>query len=234
MTSGTICKRSEMVRGQMLVKGSGGDPRGDFHSVARHDDGRPGEPRLTPLASVDTIPWIKDIATFPGKDAVKLPRLSILSVMWIVVIASINFAALRVLEGPATAFVQILVIVSMPMASILAIGIPTLVKGLLRRGKIPPFLIGFEGIGWTILLFCTGTALLSPIYFANFVEKIVWGWSGLTESRDSFWKSLIFFDMFLFFVPQFLIALAGGWLVGMFKNKVTVERRSSSQSEILS
>jgi hypothetical protein len=155
---------------------------------------------------------------------VKLPRLSIISVMWIVLIASINFAALRVLEGSATDLVQILVIVSMPMASILMIGIPTLVKGVLGRGKIPPFLLGFEGFGLTILLICTGMAFLAPTCFANAIA-IVWGWSGLTESRDSFWQSFIFFDMSLYLVPQFLIALAGGWLVGMFKIRVTVERR---------
>ena len=104
------------------------------------------------------------------------------------------------------------------------IGIPTLVKGFLRRRKIPPFLIGFEGFGWTILLFCTGMALLVPKCFAEAVA-IVWGWSGLTESRDSIWQSLIVFDMSLYLVPQLLIALAGGWLVGMFKITVTVERR---------
>ena len=97
----------------------------------------------------------------------KLPRFSIISVMWIVGIASIDFAALRVLEGPTTDLVQILVIVSMPMASILMIGIPTLVKGLLGRGKIPPFLLGFEGFGWTILLFCTGMALLVSQMFCR-------------------------------------------------------------------
>jgi hypothetical protein len=154
--------------------------------------------------------------------------------MWIVVIASINFAALRFLEGPAsTDSVQILVIVAMPMASILLIGIPTLVKAHLRRGKVPPFLIGFEGFGWPILLLCTGMAFLSPTCFAEAI-RIVWGWSGLLESRDSFWKSFIFFDMFIYLAPQFLIALAGGLLVGMFKIRITVERRSNSQTEVLS
>jgi hypothetical protein len=31
--------------------------------------------------------------------------------------------------------------------------------------------------------------------------------------------------MSLYLAPQLLIALAGGWLVGMFKIRVTVERR---------
>jgi hypothetical protein len=165
---------------------------------------------------------------------VKLPRLSIITFMWIVVIASINFAALRFLEGRAIApSVYVLVIVAMPMASILLFGIPTLVKGHLGRGKVPPFLIGFEGFGWTILLLCTGMALFSPTCFAEAVA-IVWGWSGLTESRDSVWQSFLFVDMFLCLAPQFIVALAGGWLVGTFKIRVTVERRSTSQSEVIS
>jgi hypothetical protein len=161
-----------------------------------------------------------------GSDAVKLPRLSIISVMWIVVIASINLAGLRLIETPTTALLQTLVIVSMPMASVLVIGIPTLVRCFLGRGKMRLFLNGFEGFGWTILLFFTGMAWLAPIWFAEAVA-IIWGWSGLTERRDSFWQSFIFFDMFLCLVPQLLIALIGGWLVGMFKIRVTVERRAA-------
>jgi hypothetical protein len=134
--------------------------------------------------------------------------------MWIVAVASVSLAAIRALERPTPEFVQILIVVSMPMASILLIGIPTLVRGFSGRGKTPPFLSGFEAFGWAI--------------------AILWGWSGLTENRDSFWQSFIFFDMFIYLVPQLLIALAGGWLVGTFRIRVTVERRSTSQSEILS
>lgn len=162
----------------------------------------------------------------------KLPRLSIAWVMGIVVIASINCAAIRVLERPTTAFVQLLVIGLMPMASILMMGIPTLVWGLLGRSKTRPFLVGFEGFGWTILLLGTGMAFFFPSLVGEAVAK---GWRvlGFAESRDSFWQSLIFFDMILYFLPQFLIALAGGWLVGMFKIRVTIERRSTSRSETL-
>jgi hypothetical protein len=164
---------------------------------------------------------------------VKWPRFSIMSVMWIVLIASVNLAAIRALETPIPEFVQILIVVSMPMASILLIGIPTLVKGFSRRGKTPPFLSGFEAFGWAIVLVCAGTVFFFPIFFGEAIA-ILWGWSGLTENRDSFWQSFIFFDMFIYLVPQLLIALAGSWLVGTFRIRVTVERRSTSQSEILS
>ncbi len=68
-----------------------------------------------------------------------LPRFSIAWIMAIIVIVAIDFAAIRALYGTG-ALGGLIAIGSIPMAGILTLGIPSLIKGFSGRGKVRPFL----------------------------------------------------------------------------------------------
>jgi hypothetical protein len=91
-----------------------------------------------------------------------LPRFSIAWIMAIIVIVAFDFAAIRALDGTGTLVGGLIAIGSIPMAGILMLGIPSLIKGMSGRGKVRTFLNGFEGVGWTILFVYTGSAILFP------------------------------------------------------------------------
>jgi hypothetical protein len=91
-----------------------------------------------------------------------LPRFSIAWIMAIIVIVAIDFAAIRAVDVTGTLVGGLIAVGSIPMAGILMLGIPSLVNGLSRRGKVRPFLNGFEGVGWTTLFVYTGSAILFP------------------------------------------------------------------------
>jgi hypothetical protein len=96
-----------------------------------------------------------------------LPRFSIAWIMAIIVIVAIDFAAFRALDGTSTLVGGLIAIGSIPMTGILMLGIPSLIKGLSRRGRLRPFLNGFEGVGWTILFVYTDGAILFALGIRN-------------------------------------------------------------------
>lgn len=165
----------------------------------------------------------------------KLPRFSVASIMTIVVVAAIDFAAIRALDATNTVVGGMMAIGSMPMAGILVLGIPSLVKGLRDRGEIRPFLTGFEAAGWTVLLLYTSSATLFPgpvaaafISVSEFLAKVL----GLdaADASDPGWQLFgLFFGMLILLLPQLAFALVGGWLNRRFKFRITVERRRATR-----
>ena len=154
-------------------------------------------------------------------------RFSIACIMAIIVIAAIYLAAIRCFDGRNT----LIVVGSMPMASILVLGIPSLVRGATGRGKSHPFLIGFEGVGWTALLVFTGSAILFPnsvaaafVSVAEFLMKMLR--LELFDGPDPAWQMFgILFSVLILLLPQLVAALIGGWPNQRFKIKITIERR---------
>jgi hypothetical protein len=169
----------------------------------------------------------------------KLPRFSIAWIMAIIVIAAINLAAIRALDGTNTIIGALIVVGSMPMASILMLGIPNLVRGLTGRGKIRPFLAGFEGVGWTVLLVYTVSAILFAEWVAGEVDLFVQfpmnliGRDAANES-DPAWQLVgLFVVVLLLLLPQLFFALVGGWLNQRFKITIAIERRQATGLETM-
>jgi hypothetical protein len=164
----------------------------------------------------------------------KLPRFSIASIMAIVVIAAIDFAAIRALDGTSAEWAGLIAFGSLPMASILVIGIPSLVKGFWGRGKFHPFLIGFEVVGWTVLLAYTGASMLFPSFINETLSKGM-GALGIAESPDPVWQVWMILAVVLFLLlPQLVAALIGGWLNQRFQIRIIIERRLATGHETLS
>jgi hypothetical protein len=153
----------------------------------------------------------------------KMPRFTIAWIMVIIVVAAIDLAAIRALDGTRSLIRGLLVWGSMPMASILVLGIPSVIRGLSGSGKIHPFLIRFELVGWTVLLVYTGSAILFPEFVGELVQHLL-------ESSDLPLVSgtnplVLFYVVLIPLLPQLALALVGGWLNQLFKIRITIERR---------
>jgi hypothetical protein len=181
-----------------------------------------------------------DIASIHGRDAVKLPRFSIAWIMTIVVVAAIDFAAIRALDGTNTIIGGLMAIGSMPMAGILVLGILSLVRAIMGRGEIRPFLIGFEVVGWTVLLLYTGSPILFPESVAGAIDSAALSLMRLigldtVGGLDPSWQ---LFGLFLFvlilLLPQLAFALIGSWLNQRFRIRIIIERRRATGHETMS
>jgi hypothetical protein len=167
-----------------------------------------------------------------------LPRFSIAWIMAIIVIVAIDFAAIRALSSTGTLVGVLIAIGSIPMAGILMLGIPSLIKGLSGRGKVRPFLNGFEGVGWTILFVYTGSAILFPESIAGQFESVlnslmkVMGWDAADTSDASWQLFWLFVAILILLLPQSVIALIGGWLNQRFEFRITIKRRRETEFEI--
>jgi hypothetical protein len=169
----------------------------------------------------------------------KLPRFSIAWIMAIIVIAAVDLAAIRALDGTNTLMGGLIAVGLMPMAGILVLGIPSLVRGFTGRAKIRPFLAGFEGVGWTVLLVYTVCAILFPESIAGAIDlsaQFLMSLIGLdtADGPDPAWQLIGLFVVVLFLLlPQLVAALIGGWLNQRFKIKITIERRHATGLETM-
>jgi hypothetical protein len=162
----------------------------------------------------------------------KLPRFSIAWIMAIIVIAAIDLAAIRALDETNTVIGPLIIIGSMPMASILILGIPNLVRGSTGRGKIRPFLVGFEGVGWTVLLVYTGSAILFAESVAEAIDLSAYFLMSLI-GVDTFQLFGLFVLVLLLLLPQMFVALVGGWLNQRFKITIAIKRRHATGLETM-
>lgn len=167
-----------------------------------------------------------------------LPRFSIAWIMAIIVIVAIDFAAIRAVDGTNTLVGGLIAIGSIPMAGILMLGIPSLIKGLSGRGKVRRFLNGFEGLGWTSLFVYTGSSILFPESIAGQFESVlnslvkVMGWDAADTSDPSWQLFLLFVGILILLLPQSVIALIGGWLNQRFEIRITIKRRRETEFEV--
>jgi hypothetical protein len=170
----------------------------------------------------------------------RLPRFSIAWIMASIVMAAIDLAAIRALDGTNTVIGALIVIGSIPMASILVLGIPSLVGRSKGQGKPRPFLVGFEVVGWAVLLVYTGSAMLFPESVAGafdlsaqFLMRLI----GLDTAIGSgpAWELFgLFVVVLLLLLPQLFVSLVGGWLNQRFEIRITIRRRQATGLETMS
>jgi hypothetical protein len=153
---------------------------------------------------------------------VRLPRFSIASIMAVIGIVAIDFAAIRAMLGYPELGLFVLGVV--PMANALAVGI---LIGQQRPGS-RPFLIGFEAFGVMAMALFVAFASTAPVgygpinsYLALLIlpmDKII--------SPD---RPLVYFPIACFVIvvmlawPQVAFALLGGFLSRRYE--ITISRR---------
>jgi hypothetical protein len=168
-----------------------------------------------------------------GRDAMKLLRFSIAWIMAMIAIVAIDFAVIRCLDGTDSLIVKVILIGSIPMASILVLGLPSLIRRITSRGKHRPFLVGFEAVGWTILLLYTGGAILFPESVATAIDSAGELLIGPTGHEDHpAWRStVLFLGVMMLLLPQLVAALIGGWLNQTSEIRITIRRRRMMRLE---
>jgi hypothetical protein len=154
---------------------------------------------------------------------VRAPRFRIAWIMVAVAVAAINFAPIRALNDPGLGGV-LLVVGALPVANVLVVGMVIARK---RPGS-RPFLLGFEVFGALAL----ALYLVAVTYSGS--EDGLWIWY-LSQGLDPLHPVLQPFgpfagaaiELFVGFVmlvgPQFVFAVAGGFLSRRLK--VTITRR---------
>jgi hypothetical protein len=159
------------------------------------------------------------------KDAVRLPQVRIVWVMVAVVIAALDFGAIRALldprmNGPGRPPGILLLLGALPMANVLAVGV---LIGQRRPGS-RPFLLGFETFGamalavFVALAICFAREVVIP-YMAPFlypVETII------GPGRPVLYIPICGFVVLVVLgLPQLVFALIGGSLSRRFKITIT-------------
>lgn len=163
-------------------------------------------------------------------------RVSIAWIMAIIANLAIDFAVIRCLDETNPVIGKLILIGSIPMASILVLGLPSLIRGITRRGRRHPFLVGFEAVGWTVLLLYTGGAILFPKSVATAIDsagELLIRPTGL-ENHPA-WRSFVLcLAVLMLLLPQLVVALVVGWVNQRFKITITIERRRASGLETMS
>ena len=163
--------------------------------------------------------------------AVKLPRLTISSLMILVLLVALDIWACKALLRGGPLFVpdlsDLLVFVALPMANILAIGLYPILRSRHEHESGRPGLVGFEVAGLVALLvFLTGSVTLTrPLHegVGHLLTSI-----GLVPG-----VVFVISAASLLLSPQVALALLGARLGRMYKIRVsvTVERRTISDPE---
>ncbi len=147
--------------------------------------------------------------------------------MWVVLIASIDFACIRAVNWSSGGLFTILGLVSLPMATLLLIGAPAAVEGFRGKREIRPFLVGFEVVGGIVLACCASLALLFPLGMDGYLE-IVFQKTGFDQYLAPLGVLTFLLVIASLLLPQLLAALAGGWFLRRYKIHVTIERRKTT------
>ncbi len=122
----------------------------------------------------------------------------------------------------------------LPLESVLVLATMSQVLTIRRRGTISALGFGFVAFGWLSVFFYMAIAALSPPAIERYYE-----WTGsligpavlsIIGNNPPDWLLgtleilLIVINLGL---PEFLIALAGGWLIGRSGDRIGIERRSA-------
>jgi len=165
-----------------------------------------------------------------------MPRLSIVSVMAVVIVVAIDCLALRAIDsrnGLAGALHGI-ALGSLPMVNLLAVGLTLILQ---ERRKSRPFLVGFEVFGMlALLLFIAGARVFPDAInsglisvadtFADTSARL--GLDYASTDIGSLVEEVCLVPVLLL-LPQLSFALAGGWLTHKF-----MTARSASPDEAAS
>jgi hypothetical protein len=151
--------------------------------------------------------------------AVKIPRFSISKLMGFVALAALYFWLWRSL-GIASQLSELVLFAQFPMASVLILGLLTLLTGPRRSGDHPR-LIGFEVFGLTALLILSAACALAT----EEIHEGIGSWlRSLGIQNPVFMVAVVT----VFLLPQLAAGWLGAWLVGTYKIrlKVVIERRA--------
>jgi hypothetical protein len=177
------------------------------------------------------MPRFADMAARLGRDTVRLPRFSIAWMMAIVVVVAIDFAVCAALSEMRSESAELILFCAMPMASLLMLGLPSIALACVRRGKIHPFLVGFELMGWLLVVLCGVCAVLFRESFVYDIEIAI-SWFPL-GANFNFWGGWLAFAyvVFVTLVPQLVLSLVAGCLCQRFEIRILIRRRQRTGRE---
>ncbi len=146
----------------------------------------------------------------------KVPRFRIVSIMVVVAIVALNFVAIRDLLGFRSLMGELLILSTLPMANVLAVG---LLIGKRRPGS-RPFVLGFVPFGAIALALYVAVvtsvpreivvSCLAPV--SEYLVRMIGAHRPLL-----FIRALAFVCLFILVLPQVVFALIGGFLSRRFK-----------------
>jgi hypothetical protein len=151
---------------------------------------------------------------------VKLPRLSVNAILAAVAVIATDCMVVRSVRGRPqllTRDFELIVAGSVPMATILAVGLVLLPR---RVGRGRRFLLGFEIGGWLALMVYVGLAVARPWIIGDFVDSAFdslgerTGW----DMTSTAWTTAeqVGFPILLL-LPQLFVALVGGGLGALIR-----------------
>jgi hypothetical protein len=155
----------------------------------------------------------------------KIPRVSITSVMAAVVVVAIDCMTIQSVDlhlDPPTRILTLIVLGALPMANVLAIGITLLIRG---RGQSRPFLMGFDAAGAVALLGWIGYTIARPdqvlVYLGELEPMMIFAGriTGLGQSPAWNTAMIVGFVPALLLVLELILGIAGGLLVWRFRRR---------------
>jgi hypothetical protein len=155
-----------------------------------------------------------------------VPRFSISTLMAVVLVAALNLSASDIVYGPADmAWPDLINFGARPMASILAIGLLSLLLNPSPQSGGRQYLIGFEVFGVAALFFY----IVSARFFALQIHE---GAGDFLKPYISTATPLFPWSLTaMFLLPQLSIALIGGWLNTRYRLTLRIERRQIGAAE---
>ena len=153
----------------------------------------------------------------------KVLRFRIAWVMAFIAIAALEFAAIRALFGFGPRPGELLMLGTLPMANILAVGF--LIS--YRRPGSRTFLLGFEAFGAVALAFYVALAIFSPDSQYSYIRPLINPMERII-GRDRpfvFIPIVCFVAVVILVLPQVAFAVLGGLLSRKFTITIRISRR---------
>jgi hypothetical protein len=140
------------------------------------------------------------------RDAVRRIRCPIAGMMAVVALAALDCAAVRSPLSGRPLTETLLLLGGLPMANVLAFGLLPLLLERPGRGACRPCLVGFETVGWSVLLLYASCAFYHPEALRGGVVRALASLSALGN------PAFLAAAAAALLSPQLSLALLGGWL----------------------
>ncbi|HEV3163427.1 MAG TPA: hypothetical protein VGZ22_05260 [Isosphaeraceae bacterium] len=144
-------------------------------------------------------------------------RFSIAGLMAFSLVIALECVALRVVATWRGAD-EFLELGLLPMLNLLALGLFLIARQVRTRGESQPFLLGFEVIGWPVVMAFALIAMTNETLILKYIEFAAAPIERVFDLLDAdynlvVWQALSgLFVAIILFLPQALLALAGGWI----------------------
>jgi hypothetical protein len=153
----------------------------------------------------------------------RLPRFSIAGIMALTALIALDCLATRAVWDVGDIRFIMLYFVALPWLNVLLIGV-TVLRGRRRRGEPAAFFIGFEAVGWAVLLL----SVILIFAFPSVCEAVINGLNALLRPLMNVMPPVGFVAgiaacMAILSLPQLIAAVAAGLLHRRYR--VRVERR---------